>query len=179
MARKIYVTRHGRTEWNVQYRVCGLVDVELDDLGRQQAREAAPQLVGKDIRRIIASPLGRAQETARLMAQGAGLDVPIETDARLREMDFGDWDGIRRDDPKYLARRREVALRFENGESLLDVAHRVYSLLDELRDGEGNVLLVAHGAVSRVIRSYFVQMDNERFFGYLSGNCEIVEYELD
>ena len=73
-----------------------------------------------------------------------------------------------------------MPLKQPGGESVFQVVHRVYSLIDEVKaSGDtGNVLFVCHGAVSRVIRSYFVDMTNEEFFSYLAGNCELVDYEL-
>jgi len=180
MGRKLYVIRHGQTEWNVQNRVCGRADVELTEEGRQQARDAAGQLVGKNITRVIVSPLKRTQQTARLLLEGAGMDMPMELDARIMEHDFGANDGIDRRDPDFLVCRRHVPLKQPGGESVFQVVHRVYSLIDEVKASvdTGNVLFVCHGAVSRVIRSYFVDMTNEEFFSYLAGNCELVEYEL-
>lgn len=179
MARKLYLIRHGQTQWNVENRVCGHADVPLDEVGRAQAMAAAGQLIGKDIGRVIASPLDRAQQTARLLVEGSGLDLPIETDARLIEHDFGANDGLDRRDEGFLAVRRHVAFRQPGGESVFQVVHRVYSLIEEVKaQGEENVLFVCHGAVSRVVRSYFADMTNEEFFGYLAGNCELVEYEL-
>ena len=180
MGKKLYVIRHGQTPWNAENRVCGRADVELDETGKAQARAAAYQLVGKNITRVIVSPLIRTQQTAQLLLEGSGLDLPLELDARIIEQDFGSNDGLHRKDPDFLAMRRHVPYRQPGGESVFQVVHRVYSLLDEVRhsDAEGNVLFVCHGAVSRVIRSYFVDMTNEEFFGYLAGNCELVEYEL-
>lgn len=180
MGRKLYVIRHGQTQWNVENRVCGRADVELDETGKAQARAAAGQLVGKGITRVIVSPLTRTQQTAQLLLEGSGLNVPVELDARIMEHDFGANDGIDRRDPDFLKCRREVPLRQPGGESVFQVVHRVYSLIDEVKadGGQGNVLFVCHGAVSRVIRSYFVDMTNEEFFGYLAGNCELVGYDL-
>ena len=181
MGRKLYVIRHGQTEWNVQNRVCGRADVELTEEGKQQARDAAHQLIGKGIARVIVSPLTRTQQTAQLLLEGSGLNLPMELDARIMEHDFGANDGLDRRDPEFLRCRRHVPLKQPGGESVFQVVHRVYSLIDEVKacQEEGNVLFVCHGAVSRVIRSYFVDMTNEEFFGYLAGNCELVEYELD
>lgn len=180
MAKKLYVIRHGQTEWNVENRVCGRADVELTEEGRAQARAAAGQLLGKGITRVIVSPLTRTQQTARLLLEGSGLDLPVELDARIIEHDFGRNDGVSRFDADFLELRRHAPHRQPGGESVFEVVHRVYSLLDEVKaeESSGNVLLVCHGAVSRVIRSYFVDMTNEQFFGYLAGNCELVEYEF-
>ena len=179
MARKLYVIRHGQTQWNRENRVCGRADIPLDEVGVAQARAAAGQLVGKNIGRVIVSPLTRTQQTAKLLMEGSGVNLPIETDARLIEHDFGQYDGMDRKDADFLMRRGQVAYRQPGGESVFQVVHRIYSLIEEVKgQGEENVLFVCHGAVGRVIRSYFVDMTNEQFFGYLAENCELVEYEL-
>lgn len=179
MARTLYVIRHGQTQWNLENRVCGRADIPLDERGIAQARAAAEQLRGIRMDRVIASPLVRAQQTAALLLQESGLNVPIETDARLIEQDFGRNDGKNRRDAEFLAKREQMAWKQPDGESVFQVVHRIYSLIDEVRaQGEENVLFVCHGAVGRVIRSYFVDMTNEQFFGYLAGNCELVAYEL-
>ena len=180
MAKKLYVIRHGQTPWNEQNRVCGRADVELNETGKEQARAAAGQLIGKGITRVIVSPLTRTQQTAQLLLEGSGLDLPVELDTRIIEHDFGSNDGVSRFDADFLELRRHAPHRQPGGESVFDVVHRVYTLLDEVKadEREGNVLLVCHGAVSRVIRSYFMDMTNDQFFGYLAGNCELVEYEF-
>ena len=175
---KLYVIRHGQTPWNVQNRVCGRADVPLDETGMTQARAAAAQLRGVHLDRVIASPLTRARQTALLLLETAGIDLPIDIDARITEQDFGVFDGASRTEPSFRAQRRQAPLRPSGGESAFDLVHRVYSPLDELRDARQDVLLVCHGAVSRAIRSYFVSMTNDEFFDYLAGNCELVAYEL-
>ena len=169
---KLYVIRHGQTQWNAQNRVCGRADVPLDDTGVAQAKAAASQLRGLHLDRVIASPLTRARQTASLLLETAGIGLPIEIDA------FGAFDGTSRLEPTFRAQRRQAPLRQGGGESAFDVVHRVYSLLDELGDAQQDVLLVCHGAVSRAIRSYFVSMTGDEFFDYLADNCELVAYDL-
>ena len=73
-----------------------------------------------------------------------------------------------------------MTTRYPGGESVLEVAHRIYSLLDEIPQkypGE-TVLLVCHGAVSRVVHTYFEDIDEEAFHHYSLGNCQLKAYEL-
>lgn len=81
---KLYVTRHGETPMNAAHRVCGLTNIDLTEKGIAQAKEAGRSLQDKGIKRIIASPLLRAQHTARLIADEIGIDT-IETEQRLIE----------------------------------------------------------------------------------------------
>lgn len=172
----VYITRHGETTWNVENKVCGWPDVELTELGREQALELAEKLRGKGITRMLVSPLKRARDTAQLA--NTYIRVPVEIDERLKEHSFGDMEGILRSAPEFQAAKRNLTTRFPGGESVLEVAHRVYSLLDEIPvkyQGE-TVLLVCHGAVSRVVHTYFEDIDAERFGKSGLKNCELKKY---
>lgn len=85
---KLYVTRHGETPMNAAHRVCGLTNIDLTEKGIAQAKEAGRSLQDKGIKRIIASPLLRAQHTARLIADEIGIDT-IETEQQLIEQNYG------------------------------------------------------------------------------------------
>ncbi len=91
-SRQVVLWRHGRTAWNVAGRVQGSSDIPLDDVGRQQARDAAEQLALLRPTRIISSDLSRALATAETL--GALLGVEVETDPRFREMSFGVREGL-------------------------------------------------------------------------------------
>ncbi|QAY71537.1 histidine phosphatase family protein [Xylanimonas protaetiae] len=89
----VVLLRHGRTEWNLVERLQGQTDVELDHVGRWQAREAARALVRTHrAARVVSSDLVRAADTAAAYAGLIGVDVV--TDARLRERHFGAWEGL-------------------------------------------------------------------------------------
>ena len=90
---RLLLWRHGRTAFNATARLQGQVDIPLDDVGRWQARTAAAaMLVRHTPTRIVSSDLGRAVETADPLARMAGVDV--ETDERVRERSFGEWEGL-------------------------------------------------------------------------------------
>ena len=147
---KIYVARHGETSWNARNIICGRTDIPLNERGKEQAMLLAERLAGVSIDRIIASPMIRARQTAETVAEKHGL--PIMFDERLIEQNFGIYEGKDRKDPGYLANKRMFAYRYPGGESQMDVAHRVYGLVEELREkypGE-NILLVCHGGVCRM-----------------------------
>lgn len=175
---RIYIARHGETQWNRQNLVCGRTDLPLTEEGRRQARLLAASLAGEPIRKIIASPLLRARETAAFAGEVLGL--PVSLDPRLIERDFGDYEGTPSQQPEFQAYRDQAALRFPNGESLMDVAARAYSLLEELRrrPEEGDVLLVCHGGVCRAVRTLFVSMSNRELREYVTRNCQVDTYTL-
>ncbi len=175
---KLYVARHGQTQWNVLNKVCGRTDVALTDLGMEQAEELARHVKDLPIDRIISSPMLRANQTAAPAARELGLS--IEVDNRLIEQDYGIYEGVSRRDQNFLANKRHFAFRYPGGESMMDVAYRVYSLLEELKrdqDSRG-ILLVCHGGVCRVIRTYFENMTNEEYFHYSEENGAVREYDL-
>lgn len=84
--------RHGQTAWNALRRFQGQTDIPLDDAGRAQARALAGHLRREEFFAAYASDLSRARETAETIL--AGRDVPLVLEPRLREMRFGDWEGL-------------------------------------------------------------------------------------
>lgn len=174
----IYVARHGQTQWNVENRICGRTDLPLTEEGSRQAellgKKAA--VCGMDL--IIASPMLRARQTAEAVAKHCG--VPVITDARLIEQDYGSFEGMSRFDEGFLANKRQFAVRYPGGESMMDLAARAYSLLDEIREKypDKTVCLVCHGGICRVIRTYFQAMTNEEYFHYSPDNASLTKYEI-
>ena len=88
---KLYIVRHGETDWNKKRRIQGQVDIPLNDFGRSLARKTAKGLSGIPFEVCYTSPLGRAKETARLILEGR--KTPILEDQRIIEMSFGDYEG--------------------------------------------------------------------------------------
>ncbi len=167
----ILFARHGQTEWNIQNRLCGRADIPLTDEGRKQAVLLAENLRGEKLDLIISSPLRRAAETGRAVAELCG--APLITDQRLIEMDFGIYDGADFRDPGFESCKVQFALGFPGGETWLQVAARVYSLIEEvkIKYAGQNVLLLGHGYVGRIVHTYSHKMTNEDFFGFLMPNA--------
>ena len=174
----IYSARHGETEFNVQFCLCGRLDIPLTEKGVQQAHTLAESLVGKGIEIIYCSDLSRAVVTAEIVGEKLGL-TPVP-DARLRETDFGAMECRKRNDPEYLRRSKAFAERFPEGESILQSAHRVYGFLDEIIEKQRGhtLLLISHGWTNKMIDSYFRDMTNEEFGGFVLPNCEFARYEI-
>lgn len=175
---KLYIARHGETPWNVENRVSGRTDVPLTEKGVEQARLLARNAMGKGIQVIIASPLLRARQTAQAVSEAIG--VPIELDERLIELDFGSFEGGPRSDPEFQYTRAQFPTRYPGGESAFQLAHRVYSCLEDVKRKYAGktVLLVCHGGVCRMVRSYFMDLTNDEYSYYFAPNAELVEYEL-
>lgn len=177
----IYVARHGQTEMNRRDVVSGVTDVELTPTGVEQAELLAARLkeVREPIGRIIASPLRRAQHTAQIVSAAVG--VPVETDERLREQDYGIYEGKSRFADGFLENKRQFTVCYPDGESMFFVCQRVYNFLDEAIQtyAPENILLVAHGGVVRVIRTYFRDMTNDEYFGYNAENASFEVYRVE
>lgn len=177
---KIYSTRHGQTDFNKNDLILGTTDVPLNETGLAQAQGLAEEVARLgDVDIIIASPMLRAQMTARAVAERCGLE--IVTDERLREWDYGSFEGKTRHTEGFAEGKLEFGVRMgKTGESLLQLSHRVYAVLDDIIEkyrGK-NVLIVSHGGVCRVIETYFNDMTAEQYSGWFMGNCKIIEYTL-
>ena len=172
---KIYVVRHCSTVRSEQKIFCGSTDLPLSPRGEAEAKALSALGLAPDV--ILSSPLLRARQTAEAIAGGR---VPVLFDERLRERDFGDFEGTDCGRPDGVVYRRNMDLRYPNGESYLDVAARIYPFLDEVRArfAGKRVCLVSHGSACRVIRSYFVEMTDEEFYSYSQPNGSVEEYEL-
>ena len=92
MANQIILWRHGQTDWNVANKFQGHTDIPLNEVGLFQAGHAAPLIAAMNPTAIIASDLSRAQSTAHALVKLTGLEVT--TDARLRETNCGNWEGL-------------------------------------------------------------------------------------
>ena len=176
----IYFTRHGETVWNVENKICGMTDSPLTARGQQQARQLG-ELVrdsGLQIDEILYSPLSRAADTAKAIAAATGL--PARCEPRLREQCFGKYEGTPRDGAEFRISKTHFADRYDGGESMMQLAQRIYNLLDELKADTGKAyLLVAHNGIARVVHSYFYDMTNEEYAAAGIKNCQLVEYTFE
>ncbi len=176
----IYFARHGETVWNVENKICGMTDSPLTEKGRQQARELGQKVKesGVHIDEILYSPLSRAVDTAKAVAEATGL--PARCEPRLREQCFGKYEGTPRDGAEFRISKTHFADRYDGGESMMQLAQRIYNLLDELRQDENKTyLLVAHNGIARVVESYFHDMTNEEYSAAGIKNCELVKYRFE
>jgi broad specificity phosphatase PhoE/ribonuclease HI len=145
-----HLLRHGQTEHTPERRFSGSSDLPLSELGRAEARAAALSLKDRGIDAIVSSPLRRCRETAGAAADVLGLPVHVDDD--LRELDFGEWEGLTRDEAmgrNPLALRRffgATDVRAPGGESIADVSTRVARARQRiLREHAGEtVLVVSH-----------------------------------
>lgn len=175
---KLYVTRHGQTQWNRDNLICGVSDIELNEKGISQARQLAAMLREYSIDEIYSSPLIRARKTAEIIS--AELDVPVMIDQRLFEQNYGIYEGAIRGTDAFMELKKQFAYTGAKNESLLHIAQRVYNFLDDIKEKsrDKNVLIVSHGGICRVINTYFNSMTNEEFLNFNQPNCSLMVFDL-
>lgn len=177
---KLYLTRHGQTDWNLKGLVQGRVDIDLNDNGINQAKITAEKLKDTQLDLIICSPLKRAKQTADIINENR--NIPIIYDDRIIERDFGEFQGVVAEFSKaefLWDFKKEHDKRY--GESLRDFFKRVYELLDEvqIKYSDKKVLLVCHGGVSIPIQCYFNGIPQQGRLPYGIKNCEVVSFDFD
>ncbi|MGY1681114.1 histidine phosphatase family protein [Geodermatophilus sp. SYSU D01176] len=174
---RLVLWRHGRTEWNAAGRFQGQLDPPLDDVGRRQARRAAPHLAAPlpAGTLVVSSDLGRAAETAVALTDVLG--VPLRLDARLREVGMGSWEGLTRQEvaerhpgqyADWLAGRPIVG---RGGEDAADVPARALAALRALPEAPAAVVVTHGGTSARLIEALLrLGPEHRRVFGPLA-NC--------
>jgi probable phosphoglycerate mutase len=166
----IYLIRHGQTEFNREGRYQGACDSPLTELGRAQARAFGRRLADLVAREtpIVSSPLGRARATAEIVRETAELTGPIAFDARLAEVSMGSWDGMTR--PEIEALKPGFSLetppldwymRSPDGETYAAFADRLGAWLAGQSEPLGNLVVVSHGVVSRVLRGLYLDLGKD------------------
>jgi uncharacterized phosphatase len=151
---RLYLIRHGETDWNAEGRLLSFTDRPLNSRGVEQAAGLAATLAGVRWDRAVSSPLVRARRTAELVL-AARADAPaLGIDDRLREMDFGPYEGWSEAqleaDPLAVMRRREGA-QIPGVEPEEEVAERARAFLSSLEGVGGTTLVVGHGRMLRIL----------------------------
>lgn len=144
-----YFLRHGQTNWNSKGVIQGQTDVPLNEIGRNQAKEAKTNLTDTPITTICCSPLARALQTADIINEA--LDCPLVIIDKLQECNFGEAEGTRITGQSYddIIRSAESY----GGEPFEDFANRVIAGINQALTHPGPVLVVSHGGVFHALRS--------------------------
>jgi alpha-ribazole phosphatase len=182
---RLLLARHGETAWNAARRYQGQTDVPLNRSGRHQAEALAQRLSAEKIDAIYTSDLQRARETAQAIA--AFHDLPIQADPRLREIAFGDWEGltseeIKKQDPKSLTAWYDDPLQASSpgGETLNQVARRAGAALAEIiaHYPLKTVLIVAHGGILRVLLCLALEISPTAYWRFQFGLASLSEVSV-
>ena len=152
---KVYLLRHGETEWSLNGRHTGVTDVPLTENGRRIARLLQPILSREEFAMVFTSPLQRARETCEL----AGLGALANIDRDLMEWNYGEYEGltteeIRQTNPDWSVFRDGCP----GGESPLEIGARADRIVAQVRAVNGNVALFAHGHILRVLAARWIDL---------------------
>jgi len=169
---KLVIVRHGQSQWNLENKFTGEVDVPLTELGREEARKAGQKLIGIRFGKCFTSMLIRAQETLQIILQEIDqLSVPVIKDKALNERNYGDLQGLN---------KAAMAKRF--GEKQIDIWRRGYDVVppggESLKDTYArvipyyqknieqflktqNILIAAHGNSLRSLMMYLENISAE------------------
>ena len=175
---RLYIARHGETDWNVAHRLQGWTDRPLDDTGKRQAADLAALLKSVHLDAIYSSTLSRARDTAQTVA-GAGMTV--KTLPGLRERNYGKFQGGSDTDPEYLKRVSAWDDSMDGGESLNQLLARARDSLDMIRreHPSGNVLIVGHRITNQMILRALLDLTPEQAVKIEQGNDEVYLVEID
>jgi broad specificity phosphatase PhoE len=183
---RIWLVRHGETEWNATKRAQGQADVPLNQAGRLQAQVAAAQLDGVNLAGVYSSDLSRAIDTAEPIARAHGLEVV--TDPAFREIDQGEWEGLGLEEirarwPDLWGPARHYVQR-PGGESPEQVQKRALEGMARVveRHKGGAVAIVSHGGTIRWIVAHALGYDLEgsaRIRGLSNGGALAMDATLD
>ncbi len=173
---RLYIARHGETDWNVEKKVTGTTDVSLNATGREQAASLRDTLKGIPLDAVYSSTLSRSMETARIAAPG----FQAAHLAELGEQNQGRFQGTRNDAPEFVRRHADPDDTLDGGESLNQLTARVRTALARIRreHPSGNVLIVAHSITDKMILRVLLDLDAKTAFAIEQGNDELYLVEL-
>lgn len=181
---RLYIIRHGETRWNVEGRLQGQTDIELDDNGIRLARVTAEGMRDVPFDLGISSPLIRAKKTAEIILEGR--DVPILTDQRIAELSFGSWEGLGCHKDNYeipsehfddFYKNPFAFVPGEGGETIRQLVKRTREFYLELTASreyrDKTILIATHGCAARALLNN-VYEDKEDFWrGHVPMNCAV------
>ncbi len=188
---KLVIVRHGQSQWNLENRFTGWIDVDLSPAGIEEANKAGDKLKGYEFDIAFTSNLIRAQRTLDIIQDSiGGKDIPVFKDKALNERMYGDLQGMNKDEcrEKFGADqvkiwRRSYDIPPPNGESLKDTSDRVLPyyherIEPELKAGK-NVLISAHGNSLRALIMHLEKLSKEEILETEIPTGSPKEYILD
>lgn len=184
---KLFLIRHGQTDWNVKGKIQGSCDTELNDTGIKQAEELSNMIIKNDYKfsKIYSSPQKRALKTAEVLSRVTKVEhVAIED---LKEINFGEWEGMswKEVEEKYLAEYEKWYMNRRytkppKGESYQEMLERVLSVLHKIiNDNCDDVAIVTHSAVIMCIQCYLTKTPFHKMLNFKAENTSITEIDSD
>ncbi|MDE6910884.1 MAG: histidine phosphatase family protein [Lachnospiraceae bacterium] len=188
---KLYIIRHGETDWNVKRRFQGRSDIPLNEEGRRLARITSEALKETAFTRIYTSPLKRAYETAMIIK--GERDIPVIEDPRIIEISFGEYEGLccgkdnfNIPDPEFMNffDKPEAYKPPKGAEGIAELKARTADFLQEIvhnKDMENDTILVStHGAALRGLLSYISNIAIKDFWnGGVHKNCAVTIVDVN
>lgn len=187
----LVLVRHGESQWNLENRFTGWVDIPLTEKGREEARKAGEKIKGIQFDKAYTSALIRAQATLDIILNVIGQSkLPIEKDQALNERHYGDLQGLNKaetakkfGDEQVHIWRRSYDIAPPKGESLKDTAARTLpyferKIIPDLKAGK-NILVAAHGNSLRSIVMNLDKLTKEQVLQLNLGTGVPIIYEFD
>lgn len=183
----LYLIRHGETQWNCESKTQGCKDIELSKLGVLQSRLLANKLKGsnEDYLKIYTSDLDRCYLTAKVIGEELKVDIEVHKD--LREMSFGDWEGLTLDEiqrsysKEYLKWRNEpFNATIPQGEDLKTVQARCLNAVKKIltKYDDGSIIIVSHGVAIKTIILGILDLDLKHFYNITLSNASLNKLEF-
>lgn len=188
---KLYVLRHGKTSWNALRKVQGAADIPLAKEGIDLAEKVGENLKDVPFDLCFTSPLLRARQTAMLVLGRRAEQIPVISDKRIQEIDFGVLEGTQFKDEEGNVISREMEVFFkdpqnfprpENGENISDILKRTREFWEEkINDPslqDKTVLIASHGCAVRALLQNIYQDPDDFWHGCVPPNCSISLVEV-
>ena len=188
---KLYVLRHGKTSWNALRKVQGAADIPLAKEGIVLAEKVGKNLKDVPFDLCFTSPLLRARQTAMLVLGRRAEQIPVISDKRIQEIDFGVLEGTRFKDEEGNVISREMEVFFkdpqnfprpENGENISDILKRTREFWEEkINDPslqDKTILIASHGCAVRALLQNIYQDPDDFWHGCVPPNCSISLVEV-
>lgn len=184
---KLFFIRHGQTDWNVNDKIQGSCDTELNDEGVLQAEELSQNILKQDymLSKIYSSPQKRAVQTAKILSTAT--NVKYELHEGLEEINLGEWEGLSWDEVKrrypteyneWYSNRRYT--KPPKGESYQDMLQRVLASIHKINlENTDNVAIVTHNAVIMCLQCYLTNTPFEKMIKFKAENSSITEIDSD
>lgn len=182
---KLFLTRHGQTDWNTAGRYQGQSDTPLNETGLHQAEQIAKRLSKETIHAIYSSDLSRAANTAQTIADFHSLKV--KKDSRWRELSFGDWEGMTYKEmsahsPELFEAwmKDPLTISTPNGETLAQLAERVQAAFEEIKreHKDQTVLVVAHSGSLQSLLAVTLGVDLNRYWQFRISQASLSELNV-
>lgn len=167
----LYVLRHGQTDYNLEGKFQGQVDIEMNETGKKQVKKTAEQLKQIKFNKVFVSPLQRTKDTAQIVTNEKMILEP-----RIIERSFGTLEG------KYGISDYEEKIQEFNIEPILKVEERVKSFLEEIlkkSKKEENILIVTHEGIAQIINIILnKEISKKEMKNFRLGTAQYVKYKI-